>query len=124
MIFRRLPAELVFVCTFFISGCLSRRNNVDDFLFWGAAVYEYDQQQYQPSARTDSLIALLTFLLDEVVFGDDMIWVLEHLRCHFKRDAVNPEIAVRLLRASTCILVYDSIVYTKQYVYQLMPPAW
>src|ERR1035437_3445638 len=71
LIFSRLPAELVFVFTFFISGCLSRRNNVDDFLFWGAAVYEYDQQQYQPSARTDSLIALLTFLLDEVVFGDD-----------------------------------------------------
>jgi len=76
---------------------------VDDVLFRAAAVYEYDQQQNQPSARTDSLIALLTFLLDEVVFGDDMIRVVEDLRRRFKRDAVNPEIAVRLLRASTCI---------------------
>ena len=56
-------------------------------------------------------MALLTLVLDEVVFLNDTLRIVEHFARRLKRDLMIPEIALRLLRLISIDGVSDHMAY-------------
>jgi hypothetical protein len=71
---------------------------MDNFLTGGRTIHEYHQKQDKPTCHPDDLQPLLTLPLEEIIVQDDVIEIVENLRCGVERNAMLAEIRLSFLR--------------------------